>query len=226
MYIIYLSLSLISRIIHKEIEIPCLLLISVFGIIILVCYSRDTWIWKYLCWENLAKYMQFFTLGIIFSKYRERLFRMLNYNHFVTIMVVGWIICMLLWYNPEFKNAQPLLYSLVHDIAVRYFALMTVVILFFSANDIFVKDDNVVNRFLKFIGQRTLDIYMIHYFFIPDFSFMSDWLQDDNMIVPQIFIGLITSVVIISLCLLISSILRKSIFLRVWLFGVKKSYVA
>ncbi len=225
MYLIYLSLSLISRIIHRDIVIPCLLIISTLGIVTLAVYDRSSWIWNFLCLENLAKYMQFFSAGIIFSKYRERLFRVLGNNLFITIMVIGWIVCMLLWYNVDFQNARPLLYSFIHDIAVRYFALMTVVVMFFSSRDTFVKNTQY-SRVLQFIGQRTLDIYMIHYFLIPELSFMSGWMQNGNMIVLQMVTGLIISLVIIAICLLISSILRKSKYLESLLFGVKQRKIA
>ena len=158
MYILYLLFSLISRILHINITIPLLAILSVVFIGILVVYNRSGWLWNFLCWENLTKYLQFFTIGIICSKYRNQFFGMLGNNVFIMAMVVGWIVCMLLWYNTGFKTGQPFLYSIIHDVAVRYFALFTVIIMFYSNKDRFAQDSGLSNT-LKFIGQRTLDIY-------------------------------------------------------------------
>ena len=221
MYIVYLTLSLLSRLIHHNIVIPSLIVISLAGIAILTLYSRDSRIWNFLCWENLSKYFQFFTLGIISSKYRQKLFTILSNSVFTTAMILGWIVCMLLWYNETFHAAYPLLYSFIHDIAVRYFALMTIIVMFYGARNTF--EGNIgYGKTLKFIGRRTLDIYMIHYFLIPDMHCLTPWLTEGNMIVPQLVIGMIISIVIVALCLLVSSILRSSKYLGQWLFGVKQ----
>lgn len=221
MYLIYLLFSLISRILHHDIVLPSLAVLSAIFVGILVLGSRDSRMWNFFCWENLTKYMQFFTAGLICSKYRNLFFKVLSNNIFIMAMVTGWTVCMLLWYNDSFKAALPFAYSVVHDIAVRYFALFTVVIMFFSSQDKF-SGDTVHSRMLRFIGRRTLDIYMIHYFFLPDLSGLSGWLSRGNMIVPQLAISISVSVVIVALCLLISSILRKSDILESWLFGVKR----
>lgn len=220
MYIIYLILSLVSRIIHKDIILPVMLLLSAMGIMILACFNRDSWLWNFLCWENLTKYMQFFTLGIMCSKYKQKFFSLLDNNLFRLTVIVGWIVCMILWYNLGFKNSQPIIYAFIHDIVVRYFALMTVIIMFSSNKNMFSADTNWA-RLLRFIGRRTLDIYMIHYFLLPDLSIFTPWLKTGNMVIPQMIIGLIITSAIVACCLLISSILRKSRYLESWLFGVK-----
>lgn len=225
MYIIYLLFSLISRIIHLEIVIPSLIVLSAAFVGILVVSNREGWMWNFFCWENLTKYMQFFTVGLICSKYRDRFFKMLSDNVFIMAMVLGWVISMLLWYNVSFKNGLPFLYSIIHDIAVRYFALFTVVIMFFSNRELFSQDSTPC-RILRFIGQRTLDIYMIHYFLIPDLSWMSEWLANGNMVIPQIIISVVLTAAIVAVCLLLSSIIRKSSILDAWLFGVKRKSIA
>lgn len=225
MYLCYLVLSIVSRLIHIDIVIPALIGLSLLGILALVIYTRDSWLWEFLCWENLTKYLQFFTLGIITSKYRNQFFKLLENNKFITSVIVGWIICMILWYNPAFKRSLPYLYSFIHDLAVRYFALMTIVVAFYSNRERLAGVSNW-SKTLRFIGQRTLDIYMLHYFFIPNLRFLDTWMQHGNMIAVQLIIGVGLTLVITSLCIVISSILRKSEFLESWLFGVKRRVIA
>lgn len=221
MYLIYLIFSMISRLIHVDIVVPSLIVISVAFIAALVVNDRDAWIWNFLSWENLTKYMQFFTLGLVCSRYKDKFYGFLENNFAVTSMIIGWIVCMILWYNPDFEVSYGTLYSFVHDIAVRYFGLMTVIIMFFGSRN-FYAGDSKCSYCLKFIGRRTLDIYMIHYFLIPDLWELAPWLQNGNTIIFQLAIELAISIAVTAVCLLVSSILRKSATLEMWLFGVKK----
>lgn len=220
MYVLYLCVTGVSNIIKRDISLPLMAIFSIAGVAILVLMRGDSWLWNFLCWENLTKYLQFFTLGLIISKYRNKFFNTLTKNWFSTLMIVGWIICMLLWYNDSFHNRFPLVYSLVHDIAVRYFALMTVVIMFHRNAQYFSSEARSA-RTLRYIGQRTLDIYMIHYFLIPSLGFLTIFLSTGNMLTIQLAIGITITAIIVALCLLISSILRQSQTLGSWLFGVK-----
>ena len=75
---------------------------------------------------------------------------------------------------------------------------------------------------LKFVGTRTLDIYLLHYFFLPEFllphanrllAAIPAWLLP----LPILFAALI----VVALCLLTSYIIRLSPFLAHYLFGAK-----
>lgn len=103
---------------------------------------------------------------------------------------------------------------------MRYAGLMVVVSFFFYKKEFF-NENNMTSRLLKYIGQRTLDIYMLHYFLLPDLEFLKPYLITGNTVVVQTFFGIAISMAIISLCLLISNVLRSSNFLASWLFGVK-----
>lgn len=222
MYLIYLIIVGISKVFSRDIVIVSLIFVSVAFIIVLIVYNRSSWIWNFLCWENLTKYTQFFVFGIICSKYRDRFFKLLENNIFVTIMISSWIIFMILWYNDVFRSSFPVIYSFIHDIAVRYVALMTVVIIFYSSRNFYNNNSGSrVSNSLIFIGQRTLDIYMIHYFLLPNMYVLKEYLNSGNTIIFQILIGGGITAAIVTVCLLVSSILRKSKTLAVWLFGVK-----
>lgn len=77
-------------------------------------------------------------------------------------------------------------------------------------------------RVLQLIGKRTLDIYILHYFFLPNIPQVGNMLLGGNKVILELGIGLTISFLIIGLCLIISSILRTSPFLAKWLFGVYK----
>lgn len=220
MWLVYLLFSLLSRLIKKDLALLLMLVVSVISLYVIAFDKGESWLWEFLCWENLTKYFQFFTLGLILSKYRDRLWTLLQDNKIVITSIGGWIVCMILWYSPSFKQSYPLLYSITHDVVVRYCGLMTVVIMFFGSAPKF-SDESRMSRLLRYVGRRTLDIYMIHYFLIPDLSFLKPWINSGNMIVIQLFIGIAVTVMIVALSLLVSSILRKNRYMESWLFGVK-----
>lgn len=77
------------------------------------------------------------------------------------------------------------------------------------------------SSFIKFVGTRTLDIYLIHYFFLPRFLITySPWFHAHNSIVQFLTIMSI-ALIVLFLSLLVSYILRLSPFLAHYLFGAK-----
>ncbi len=75
---------------------------------------------------------------------------------------------------------------------------------------------------LKFVGTRTLDIYLLHYFFLPEFLLphATPFLDTIPSILLPIVI-LLAALVVVTLCLATSFILRLSPFLGRYLFGAK-----
>ena len=75
---------------------------------------------------------------------------------------------------------------------------------------------------LQYIGKRTLDIYLLHYFFLP--RFLMDYVPQlqayDSRFLEFIVIMAISLIVLI-LCLITSYVIRLSPFLGHYLFGVK-----
>jgi hypothetical protein len=76
---------------------------------------------------------------------------------------------------------------------------------------------------LRFIGTRTLDIYLLHYVFLPRFlmSYSGQLKAYDSQVVEFFFI-LVVSLCVLSLSLLSSYLIRLSPFLAHYLFGVKR----
>lgn len=74
---------------------------------------------------------------------------------------------------------------------------------------------------LQYIGRRTLDIYLLHYFFLPTFPFLGTYFASNNNLVLQLILGIGISLLIIGVCLVVSNIIRTSDFLAQHLFGAK-----
>ena len=75
---------------------------------------------------------------------------------------------------------------------------------------------------LQYVGTRTLDIYLLHYFFLPRFlmAYADQLKAFDNQLVEFLVIMAI-SLAVLALSLLASYVIRLSPFLGHYLFGVK-----
>ena len=82
---------------------------------------------------------------------------------------------------------------------------------------------HLVGNFLQFLGTRTLDIYLLHYFFLPRF-FLPYGEQIRNWhCKPLEFVAVLAlALVVVLICLAVSYMIRLSPFLSRWLFGVRK----
>ena len=76
---------------------------------------------------------------------------------------------------------------------------------------------------LKYIGTRTLDIYLLHYFFLPRFLLpYGEQLRSWHCRPIEFVAALTLALMVVVACLAASYVLRLSPFLARWLFGVRK----
>jgi len=76
---------------------------------------------------------------------------------------------------------------------------------------------------LKYIGTRTLDIYLLHYFFLPRFLLpYGEQLRLRHCAALEFVAALALALVVTLACLAASRVLRLSPFLARWLFGVRR----
>ena len=74
---------------------------------------------------------------------------------------------------------------------------------------------------LQYVGTRTLDIYMLHFFFLPRFLLSyADQLQALDSSVMEFVVILMISLLVLGVTLLVSYIILLNHFLGHYLFGV------
>lgn len=79
-----------------------------------------------------------------------------------------------------------------------------------------------ISKPLQYVGTRTLDIYLLHFFFLPLFLMpYAGQLKAFNSQFIEFLVILGMSLVVLFVCLLVSYIIRLSPFLGHYLFGVK-----
>ena len=78
-----------------------------------------------------------------------------------------------------------------------------------------------LSRPLQYVGTRTLDIYLLHYFFLPRFLLCyADQLQGYDSSVIEFVVILCISLLVLSVTLITSYVIRLNHFLGHYLFGV------
>ena len=79
-----------------------------------------------------------------------------------------------------------------------------------------------LSRPLQYVGTRTLDIYLLHYFFLPRFLLpYADRLKAFDSQFIEFWVILAIALFVLGLTLLASYLIRLSPFLGHYLFGVK-----
>lgn len=216
MLIIYFVVSYLGCLLHKDL-LWIMVGISLFGIFALSSLSREWTLYKVLCLENFFKYIQFFTLGLFCRKYQSRFLEIVQNNYFKGVMISLFIWCFFVIINRNLiQNA--IAFHFLRDILVRYLGLMTVFSIFASFDQYF-SSDSFVPRIMRNVGKRTLDVYLIHYFFVPDLSFAYSFFNLNNQLLLQFLLIFSISVIIVCICMVISRCIRTSDILAYWLLG-------
>ena len=104
-------------------------------------------------------------------------------------------------------------------------ALCGIVIVFswFRKNGATFAGDGRVSRTLKFIGKRTLDIYLLHYFFMPyDLYKVFPFFMENSFPILEFAATFTITIFVVAACLVVSSVLRINDTLAHYMFGAKK----
>ncbi len=222
MFVVYLIVALIVRKTHRNLPLYILLGVSVVSPFVFNYftngYTLQPWAVWIQSWHTL-NYWPYFMLGIFARRFESFTWKTVDNQYFKAAMIASFFLLCIFYgcHHP---------YSLQWDFvmtAMRFTGLMTLLISFRSYRDWFDRG-NSVSSALSFVGSRTLDIYYLHYFFIPNLSFMRGFLSTGrgNSVLAMLTIGLVISILVVALCLLLSAVLRSSPVLASWLFGASQ----
>ena len=100
------------------------------------------------------------------------------------------------------------------------FILLTMVVMYFRNYQQYFTKFSVIGASLQYIGRRTLDIYLIHYLFLPDLPTIGAFFDKyrHNFVLDTLS-TVVIALLVIGFCIITSNILRVSPFFRKWLFG-------
>ena len=171
---------------------------------------------------DLCKYFPYFAFGIICSMNKDLFHRILE-NKWVTFVIIL-LFCIGFYvyhfYLSVASDVILILLGFVISCLIGFAGLLIVYNTFRVYKDSF-SSDKKIGRMLQYIGKRTLEIYLLHYFFLPTLPWVGDMLSKYNNAVLELFIGLFISLIVIAVCLVVSNILRTNPILAKYLCGVK-----
>ncbi|MCR5711614.1 MAG: acyltransferase family protein [Prevotella sp.] len=165
------------------------------------------------------RYYLFFVLGAMAKKYFNRFLELTDRHEVQVVVVVLFCIMAAL----PVTDWWPWAYT---RFAVSGICGMVMVFTFFRKFASWFTKEKPLGRSLQYVGTRTLDIYLLHFFFLPEsllsynrqlLAYNSKWVE----------IGVVMgeALVVLACCLVVSYILRLSPFLAKYLFGVKQKSV-
>ena len=173
----------------------------------------------------LFRYFPYFAFGYVCSMYKEIFNKIIEKRSFAAVTIVLFV---LLFYirrtyvsvNIDSSFSFNFL-DIVIEMLVGFLGLLIVYNTFRSYSDSF-SSDKKVGRALQYIGKRTLDIYLLHYFFLPYLPQVGGMLSKGNNATLELALGGGLSLLVIGVCLLVSNILRTSPVFSEYLFGIKR----
>lgn len=170
-----------------------------------------------ICFGGHKQYFLFFLIGSLFKRFFPSICAFADNGFWMGVAIV-------LFFGVLLFPAENLFLTISRNLMVGVLGIFIVFMFFRSIQYHFCKNVRI-GRYLQFIGTRTLDIYLLHYFFLSliDLSMLPIYVFRSNPLLDFCFAFLV-AIIIIACCLLTSNIIRLSNPLSYLLFGVKKSY--
>ena len=171
--------------------------------------------------EELLSFMSFrhwsfflyFAIGILIRKYFAFVEDLLNSKWFLCISISFYML------GNAFEDIIPLRYSIKQLPLIL--AGLCVCWSFFRNKQNVLSSKTGIGRFMLFIGRRTLDIYLIHFFLLPENLSFIRVFNECPVPILDLTVCSIVAIIIIAICLLIGSIIRLSPVLAHCVFGEK-----
>ena len=163
------------------------------------------------------QYFVFFCLGALAHRHQDRFFRMLDNQYIMGAGIAIFLLSFMVCYQQSVGlwgiKAEFLLWGLLG--AVVSFA-------FFRKYEEAFHQNTLIGKSLQYIGRRTLDVYLLHFFFLPsNLQIVGAFFKDNSNPTIELFMSLAISLMTVALCLLTSNIIRLSPLLAHWVLGVK-----
>lgn len=158
----------------------------------------------------------YFVLGAIVRNNYPRFIKILDSSSFLPI-------CLLVFISLFVFDEYTKVFG-VNYITMVAKALTGIVIIwaFFRKNESCLCKDSKLGSLFQYVGRRTLDIYLLHYFLLPrGLSPFLNTIHEFNAPLIELIVAMTLAVVVLLFSLLCSSILRTSPTLSSFLFGSK-----
>lgn len=222
MFIIYYIFSYVESKLSKKSIIPIVCLWLVATVIYATLYM-PSWFnyhkdpfYNYTSLIQVMNYFHFFLFGTIVRRTWHHVERLFDSKWFYTTIVIITFVCTvdyLKWHTLRLQWA-----NLPRTLAI--YCLVLIVVMFFRYYKSWFTKDTFVGKGLQYIGTRTLDIYLLHFLFLPNAKMIGKFFTDNRRnFVLDTTLSITVGLLVIGFCLIASNILRVSPIFRKYLFG-------
>lgn len=167
----------------------------------------------------MLRYYMYFMTGRLIHLNLENLLRYKYRDTLVSVVIFGFLFLAVYNWCFNVELSGPLFH--INLIMFELFALLSVFVFFYKKRTYF-SSSSCASKAITFIGRRTLEIYLLHYFFLPkDLSIFGDYFINHPAPILEFTFSSIVTILVVAVCLIVSEILRQSTFCRKWLLGAK-----
>ena len=233
MFVVYYLFCFFESWLQKRFpKMPSWLPITVLFLVSLVfydtCYQPNYFSWaagykgeisEFMGYSSLGQlflYFPFFLYGNIVHRYWQKAQRVMDSKWFFPLLIVIVIFCTLdalKWHYMRMTWA-------IVPLTLAKFLLLTIVFMYFRTYQQYFTKFTMMGATLQYIGRRTLDIYLIHFLFMPDLPHIGAFFNaHTHNFVVDTTLSILVGLVIIVFSIITSNILRISPFFKKWLFG-------
>ena len=197
-----------------------------FGVVIAVVslLSRMGLIHSYTLTQYIGSvnwyYFLFFCFGTLVKKHFDAFIQLTDNKWFMAVVVITTILLSVSY------TRMGRLANTFSQMAIGAFCIV-IILTFFRKNESHLTKDKRLGNALQYIGRRTLDIYLLHYFFLPvNLHIVGKFFKAHNNPTVEFFVSMVFALMVIACSLTVSNLIRLSPFLAKYLFGVKEKKTA
>ncbi|MBQ3753584.1 MAG: acyltransferase [Prevotella sp.] len=233
MFIIYYLFCFLESWLQKHFpRIPSWLPITILFLISMACYDTCyqpryfDWalgrkgspneFMNYSSFGQLFIYFPFFLYGNIVRRYWDKAQEVMDSKWFYPT-----IICLVIyaWFDYQKWHWLRMAWAII-PLTMARFILLTMVFMYFRHYQQYFTQRTAIGASLQYIGRRTLDIYLIHFLFLPNLPTVGSFFNTyRHNFVLDTSLSVFLALLVIGFSIITSNILRISPFFKKWLFG-------
>lgn len=173
--------------------------------------------------DNTCNILCILYLASLYQRIKNVFFDFLKNQYSTAICIVTFIVLTYIQFTTLEYNSFILerVSTRIIPVLLSFSGIIIVFNFFRTYQDSFTKE-TMLGKGLQYIGKRTLDIYLLHYFLLPTLPIVGTFINESPNMVIELICGLTLAIIVTALCLITSNILRTNKFLEHYLFGAKR----
>lgn len=162
------------------------------------------------------RYYLFFCIGVAIRNSFHQFKNLTDNPYWMALFILGFFFMIFFADDIDFPMWKPI------NMIVYGVLSIIVIFTFFRKYENLFKKETKFGYVMQYIGKRTLDVYMIHYFFLPmNLHFLGRFLVENINPTLEFFLTTLIALLVILVTLIIGNIIRLSPILSHYLLGTK-----